>query len=161
MQVEKRKPGRVPAIWQPFQELEDMSRRFQNLFRRWPLSSWEEPTLGFGQWAPSLDIYEKEDHFVVTAELPGMKEKDIDVSIVGDTLTVKGEKKADTEVKKENYYRAERNYGAFWRSIALPVGVDAAKVEASYVDGVLTVTLPKTSGEKTKKVMITAKAEKT
>jgi len=78
-------------------------------------------------WAPAIEVFEKEDKFVVKAELPGMKEEDIDVSVVGDTLTIKGERKAETEVKEEDYYCCERSYGSFLRSIALPSTVDANK----------------------------------
>jgi HSP20 family protein len=107
-------------------------------------------------------VFEKDNKLVVKAEIPGMKEEDIDVSVVGDTLTIKGERKAETEVKDEDYYRCERSYGSFFRSIPLPSAVDANKIEASYENGVLEVTLPKTAAAKRKKVKVAArkKAEK-
>ena len=108
-------------------------------------------------WAPAIEVFEKEDKFVVKAELPGMKEEDIDVSVVGDTLTIKGEKKAETQVKEEDYYCCERSYGSFFRSIALPSTVDAKKIEASYEDGVLEVSLPKAAEVKPKKISVSAK----
>lgn len=108
-------------------------------------------------WMPAIDVFEKDDKFVVKAELPGMKKEDIDVSVVGDMLNIKGEKKTETELKEENYYRSERSYGSFFRSIPLPSTVDADKIEANYEDGVLEVTLPKVAKVKPKKVKVSAK----
>ena len=107
-------------------------------------------------WEPAIEVFEKEDKFVVKAELPGMKE-DIDGSVVSDTLTIKGERKAESEAKEENYYCCERSYGSFFRSIALPSSVDAKKIEASYEDGVLEVSLPKAAEVKPKKISVLAK----
>jgi len=102
-------------------------------------------------------VFEKEDKFVVKAELPGMKEEDIDISVVGDTLTIKGERKAESEVKEEDYYCCERSYGNFSRSIAVPPNVDAKNIEASFEDGVLEVNLPKVPEVKPKKIAVSAK----
>jgi HSP20 family protein len=108
-------------------------------------------------WMPAIDVFEKDDKFVVKAELPGMKEEDIDVSVVGDTLTIKGERKTETEVKEEDYCRCERSYGSFVRSIPLPSTVNADKIEANYEGGVLEVSLPKVAKVKPKKVKVSAK----
>ena len=108
-------------------------------------------------WAPAIEVFEKEDKFVVKAELPGMKEEDIDVSVIGDTMTIKGERKAESEVKEEDYYCCERSYGSFFRSIALPSTVDAKKIEASFKDGVLEVSLPKAAEVKPKKISVSDK----
>jgi len=86
-----------------------------------------------------------------------MKEEDIDVSVVGDTLTIKGERKAESEAKEEDYYCCERSYGSFFRSVAVPSNVDAKEIEASYEDGVLEVNLPKTPEVKPKKITVSAK----
>jgi HSP20 family protein len=102
-------------------------------------------------------MYERADKYVVKAELPGMKEEEVDVSVVGNRLTIKGEKKAETEVKEENYYRSERSYGSFFRSIDLPSDVDPDKIEANYEDGILEVEIPKTLAVKPKKVTVSAK----
>jgi HSP20 family protein len=110
---------------------------------------------------PAVDVFEKEDKFVVKAELPGMKEEDIHVSVVGDTLSIKGEKKTETEVKEEDYYRSERSYGSFYRSIPLPSNVDADKIKASFEDGVLEVALPKSAKVKPKKIAVSAKKKAT
>jgi len=106
---------------------------------------------------PAVDVFDKKDKFIVKAELPGMKEEDIDVSVVGDTLSIKGEKKTETEVKDEAYYRCERTYGSFYRSIPLPSTVDANKIEASFEDGVLEVVLPKSAEVKPKKIAVSAR----
>lgn len=108
-------------------------------------------------WAPAIEVFETEDKFVVKAELPGIKEGDIDISVVGDTLTIKGERKAESEVKEEDYYCCERSYGSFSRSIALPSNVDAHKIKASCEDGVLEVNLPKAAEVKPKKISVSAK----
>jgi HSP20 family protein len=148
--------GMVP--WRPFREMEDMERRFEDLFGRQFLPAvWRRiPVMEMG-WAPALEVFEKKDKFVVKAELPGMKEEDIDVSVVGDTLTIRGERKAESEVKEEDYYLCEHSYGSFSRSIALPSSVDAKKIEASYEEGVLEVSLPKAPEVKAKKVTVSAK----
>ena len=135
-----------------------MQRRFEEIFGRPFLPAvWRRVPSEERGWAPAIEVFEKEDKFVVKAELPGMKEEDIDVSVVGDTLTIKGERKAETEVKEEDYYCCERSYGSFSRSIALPSTVDASKIEASYEDGVLEVSLPKATEAKPKKVTVSAK----
>ena len=110
-----------------------------------------------GEGMDTGNVFEKEDKFVVKAELPGMREDDIDVSVVGDTLTIKGEKKTEAEVKEDDYYHCERSYGSFFRSVALPSHVDAKKIEASYEEGVLEITLPKVPEVKPKKVPVTVK----
>jgi HSP20 family protein len=158
MVMERWRPGRGLVPWRPFSELEEMERRFEDIFGRPFLPSvWRRiPTMEMG-WAPAIEVFEKEDKFVVKAELPGMKEEDIDISVVGDTLTVKGERKTESEVKEEDYYCCERSYGSFSRSIAVPSNVDAKKIEASYEDGVLEVSLPKAPEVKPKKISVSAK----
>jgi HSP20 family protein len=160
MAMERWRPGRGLIPWRPFRELEEMERRFEDVFGR-PFipAMWRRiPVVEMG-WAPAIEVFEKEDKFVVKAELPGMKEEDIDVSVVGDTLTIKGERKAESEVKEEDYYCCERSYGGFSRSIALPSSVDAKKIEASYEDGVLEVSLPKAPEVKAKKVAVKKKGK--
>jgi len=158
MTMERWRPGRGLAPWRPFRELGEMERRFEDIFDRPFLPAvWRRiPTVDMG-WAPAIEVFEKEDKFVVKAELPGMKEEDIDISVVGDTLTVKGERKAESEVKEEDYYCCERSYGSFSRSIAVPSNVDAKKIEANYEDGVLEVSLPKAPEVKPKKIAVSAK----
>ena len=101
--------------------------------------------------APVVDVYEEKDEVVVKAELPGLDKKDIEVNISDSELTLKGQKKKEEEIEKENYYRRERSYGAFLRSVELPTDVHADKVKASFKNGVLEVRVPKTQEAKTKR----------
>jgi len=98
-----------------------------------------------GGFSPKVDVAETETEVKVTAELPGMEEKDIDISVDGDMLTIKGEKKTEKEEKKEESYRLERSYGSFRRDILLPSKVQIDKVKATFAKGVLTVMLPKSA----------------
>jgi HSP20 family protein len=158
MVIERWRPGRGLIRWSPFRELEEMERRFEDVFGRPFLPSmWRRTPIEETGWAPAIEVFEKEDKFVVKAEIPGIKEEDIDVSVMGDTLTIKGERKAESEVKQEEYYCCERSYGSFSRSIALPSTVDTKKIEASYEDGVLEISLPKAAEVKPKKISISAK----
>ena len=158
MVMERWRPGRRLIPWRPFGELEELERRFEDVFGRPFLPSvWRRLPVEERGWAPAIEVFEKEDKFVVKAELPGMKEEDIDVSVIGDTLTLKGERKAETEVKEEDYYCCERSYGSFFRSIDLPSTVDAKKIEASYENGILEVSLPKAAEVRPTKVSVTAK----
>jgi HSP20 family protein len=103
---------------------------------------------------PSLDVYEEKDSVVVKAELPGMKKEDVEVNLAGETLTIKGEKKEDKEVKEDDYYRRERSYGSFLRTIALPCDVKSDEIKASFKDGVLEVRMPKTEEAKKKSIPV-------
>jgi HSP20 family protein len=103
---------------------------------------------------PSLDVYEEEDSVVVKAELPGMKKEDVEVNLAGETLTIKGEKKDEKEVKEDNYYRRERSYGSFLRSVGLPCEVKSDEIKASFKDGVLEIRMPKTEEAKKKSVAV-------
>ena len=155
MVMERWRPGREVRHWSPSRELEEWERRFVEIFGHPFLPAiWRTGERG---WMPAVDVFEKEDRFVVKAELPGIKEGDIDVSVTDDMLTIKGEKKTETEVKEENYHRSERAYGSFFRSIPIPSGVDTDKVEANYENGVLEVTMPKVAKVKPKKVSVSAK----
>jgi len=153
MAIDRWRPRWRIIPWRPFRELEEWERSFDDLFGR-PLGRLPVEEKG---WMPALDVFEKTDKFVVKAELPGMKEDDIDVSVVGDTLSIRGEKKTETEIKDEDYYRCERSYGSFYRSIPIPSNVDANKIEASFEDGVLEVALPKSAKVKPKKIAVSAK----
>ncbi len=106
---------------------------------------------------PAVDIAETEKGYEITAELPGIDEKNVEVKYADHTLTIKGEKKEEKKEKKENYYLSERSYGSFQRSFRVPEGVDADKVEAAFKNGVLTVTLPKTPETQNKEKRIEIK----
>ena len=161
MAIQKWRPSRGLTPWNPFTELDEMERRMSDIFEHpfLPLLWGRFPSEQMA-WAPAIDVFEKENKFIVKAEIPGMKEEDINVSIEGDTLNIKGEKKTESEVKEENYYRSERSYGSFFRSIALPSTVDAGKIEAEYDNGVLEITIPKKAEVKPKKVAIKKKEKK-
>jgi len=158
MTIERRKPEKGLTAWQPTREMEEMGRRFEDVFGRpflpgiWRLFPSEEPV-----WAPAIDVLEKEDRFLVKVELPGVKEEDVNVTVAGDTLTIEGEKKAESEVKKKGYYYTETSYGSFSRSITIPSTVDASKIEANYDKGVLEIALPKAPEVKPKKITVAAK----
>ena len=130
--------------------------RYPLMATRRPLIWWRVPREELG-WMPSVEMYEKEDKFVVRTELPEMRKEEFDISVLGNTLTIKGERKAESEVKDEDYYRCELCYGKFSRSVALPAAVEAKKVEANYENGILEVTLPKAEEAKPKKVEVKVK----
>ena len=148
--------GIIP--WKPFRELRDLERRFEDVFGELSLPATRSrfPIAG-RTWAPAIEVFEKEDKFTVKAELPGVKEEDIDISIVGDTLTIKGQRKTESEVKEEDYYCCERYYGSFFRSIALPSNVISKNIEASYDDGILEISLPKAAEVKPSKIPVSVK----
>jgi HSP20 family protein len=139
--------------WKSFGEINRLRREMDDIFNRifgeTPLSK-----IGFGRWQPLVDISETDTHLIVKAELPGIDAKDVDISITGDRLTIKGEKQQEKEEKEENYYRSERYYGAYQRVIDLPASVEEDKTEASFDKGILTITLPKVEKIKKKKIKI-------
>jgi HSP20 family protein len=129
-------------IWEPFSSLRrDMERAFENFSRDF---GWSPPALAGMAEAPRVDVSETDSEVKIEAELPGVDEKDVEVVLSEGRLTIKGEKKQETEDKGDNYYRMERSYGKFSRVIPLPDGVvDNENVDATFKNGVLTITLPK------------------
>ena len=132
--------------------LGSLRQEFNQLFDRF-WSGQLEP-LQLGRWTPAIDIAETDDYLLVHAELPGMDADDIDVSVEGSVLTIKGEKKDTREEKTDAYHRVERQYGTFVRSIQLPAEIVADKVDAAFRNGVLEVRLPKHEDARPKKVQI-------
>lgn len=119
-----------------------LRKEMDRLFERFFEPAWRDmPTLG--EWSPTVDVSEDKDTVTVKAELPGVEQKDIVVSLQEGMLMIKGEKRAEKEEKDKRYHRVERSYGAFYRSVQLPSAVDAGKVAATFKDGVVTITLPK------------------
>jgi len=108
-------------------------------------------------WTPAVDVFEDKENVRVRAELPGLKKNDIELSVQGDTLIIKGERKQENEGKKENYHRKERVYGQFHRVIGLPVSVKANEVKATYKDGILGVMLPKKEEAKARQIQVEVK----
>ena len=141
----------------PFgRELEVMRREMDDLFSRFFGDF--APARGVGvKWAPRVDVSETKDSFVVKAELPGLETKDVNVSISGDVLTIKGEKKKEEEEKDEHHHYVERYYGSFQRSFQLPAGMNTDKINATFDKGVLKVTLPKVEEAKKKEIEIKVK----
>lgn len=143
----------------PFVSLQrEMNRMFDDMFRGFELTSFGEGR-NLGTFSPSVDVREGEKEVIVRVELPGTDEKDIDVSLTGDDLTIKGEKKDEKEEKGKDYWHRETSYGAFHRTIPLPEGLDMEKVDARFKNGVLTVTLPRLKEAKMKGKKVAIKAE--
>jgi HSP20 family protein len=149
------RPGQTSGQFRPSRELEEMGRRFEDDFIR-PMvrAVWDRIPGEVKGWAPSIEMFEKNDHFEIKVELPDVKQEDIDLSLSEDTLTIKGERRPESSVKDEDYYRSEIVYGSFYRSIGLPSGVDTKNVEAVYEDGILRITLQRAPETKPKKVNI-------
>ncbi|KRT73098.1 MAG: heat shock protein Hsp20, HSP20 family protein [Candidatus Rokubacteria bacterium CSP1-6] len=133
------------APWTGFTTLQ---KEIDRLFERFWEPRWDEFPALAGEWTPSLDLSETKDALVVKAEIPGIDPKEIEVSLQDQVLTIKGEKRQEKEEKDEHYFRMERSYGGFVRSIRLPVPVDGSKVSATFKNGLLTVKLPKTPAAK-------------
>jgi HSP20 family protein len=110
-----------------------------------------------GSWAPLIDMSETKDQILVRAEIPGMKKEEIDVQVQNDTLIIQGERKRESEEKKENYRRVERSYGRFHRAIGLPSEVKADQIKATYKDGILDISLPKKEESKPKQIQVEVK----
>jgi HSP20 family protein len=144
--------------WRLFRELEETGRQFDSLFDTplWP-AVWRRLPAQEREWSPAIEVFEKEDKYVVKAELPGLKEEDVDVSVNDDTLCLKGEKKTEHEVEEEEYHWSERTFGSFLRTIKLPSNVDTKKIEAEYENGMLEITLPKMAEVKPKKITVKPK----
>ena len=143
----------VLTRWEPFREFSTLQDRMNRLFRETQGSSQDE-TLTSSSFAPAVDVYEDEHNVTLKIEVPGIDEKDIDVRIENNTLTVHGERKIEKEEKEENYRRVERQYGSFTRTFNLPPTVDAEKVQADYDKGVLNITLPKKAEAKPKQIKV-------
>ncbi|AEB07907.1 Hsp20/alpha crystallin family protein [Desulfobacca acetoxidans] len=142
--------------WKPFREVSKLRREMDRLWDDYFGSGRRAFKPLEAEWVPSVDVSETADKIVVKAEIPGIDAKDIDISLSGDMLTIKGEKKSEREEKEENYHLVERNYGSFSRTMRLPVSVEADKIEAAYKQGVLTVTCPKKEEVKAKAIEIKA-----
>jgi HSP20 family protein len=140
--------------WEPFRDLVTTQDNFNRLFNETFRSLFDGPESGVQTWAPAVDIYENAQNLVLKAELPGFDPKDVEVRVEDGTLHLKGERKFESDVKKENYHRIERSYGSFARTFSLPSSVNADNVTAEYKDGVLTLTLPKKEEAKPKTIKI-------
>ena len=142
--------------YNPFKDLRTMQEEMNHLLDlAWNRESGED--LREGIWQPPVDIYEDRDSVVIKAEVPDIDQKDIEVKIENNTLTLRGERKQNLEVKKENYHRVERYFGTFQRSFTLPQTIDQEMIEAACDRGVLTIVLPKKEEDKPKQIKVEVK----
>jgi HSP20 family protein len=157
MAIQRWSPGTVGRL-RSWEEIEDL---FDRYFYGWPFRvMWRRRPEGDMGWAPSMDIYEKDDAYFVRAELPGVNMEDIDISMSGNTLTIKGERKPPSDIKEEEYDCSELCYGNFSRSISMSEPVNASKIEATLDNGILEIRLPKMVEAKTGKIPVKAKSSK-
>jgi HSP20 family protein len=138
--------------WEPLRELNSLQSEMNRLFN----TAFDSPSgaSALRRWVPAMDLVESGDEFVLRADLPGMSEEDIEIELEDGTLTVSGERKADHEHREEGFYRVERSFGAFSRSLTLPKGIDADAVSASFDRGVLEIRIPKPEARKPRRISI-------
>jgi HSP20 family protein len=140
--------------WDPFRDLLTLREKMNRLFEDVVTARGQEKEFISSTWNPAVDIYESENQLVLTAEIPGVAEKDVEIKIEDNTLSIKGERRFETETKEENYHRLERSYGSFYRTFTLPNYVDQDKIHAEHENGVLKITMPKRTDLKPRKVKI-------
>ena len=150
MAMERWRPFGTMERWDPFHDMQtEMNRQFDNWTGR-PAST----GLGDRMWLPAVDVQETKDDIVLSFDIPGVSEKDVQVTMIGDLLTVKGERRFDRESTENSVHRVERLYGKFERSVQLPFAVQGDKIKATYREGVLTVKLPKADELKPREIKI-------
>src|ERR1700744_2280860 len=144
--------------WEPVRELGTIQSEMNRLFN----SFFDTPTPAngttFRRWIPAMDLVETDGAFVLKADLPGLSESDVNIELDDNVLTISGERKSEHEDRKAGYYRVERSYGSFRRSMTLPEGVEAESVKATFANGVLEVTVPKPVQQAPRKVQISVRA---
>jgi HSP20 family protein len=143
--------------WTPFTPAFQLRRDIDDLFGRFfgqMSGEGAKAEAGYPSWTPAVEGWEEEGHWVIKAALPGVDPKDVEVALTDNQLTIKGERKQPSETKRDTYFARELTYGAFERSFTMPEGVDAAKINARYVDGILEVRVPKPVAEAPRKVAI-------
>lgn len=140
--------------WDPYRDLITVREKMNHLFEEAVISRGEEKDLVSSSWTPTVDIFETENELVLSAEVPGINEKDIEIKIEDNTLTLRGERKFEKETKEENYHRIERAYGSFFRSFSLPLYINQDNIKAEHLNGVLKIIMPKKPELKPRKVKI-------
>ena len=140
-------------LWDPFDLFTDLQDEMNRAFGR-TLSRRDAWTPAY---QPNVDVKEHEDKFILQADLPGIRKEDLDISVLGNQLTLKGERKHEEDKKDKDFHYSERSYGAFARTIQFSSEIDAAKVQAAYKDGVLEITLPKSESAKPKQITVNVK----
>jgi len=151
----------VLTRWDPYRELNTLQDRMNRLFNASFSNEGRDESLATSGFAPAVDVYEDEHNVTLKIEVPGIDEKDIDVRVENNILTVHGERKIEKEEKEENYRRIERQYGSFTRTFTLPNTVDTESASANYDKGVLKVTLAKKAEAKPKQIKVNVGGEKT
>jgi len=141
--------------WQPFSDMIGMYDRINRLFEDEYGREGKAPILAMN--TPPTDIFESEKGYVLKMELPGFSKEDVKIDFANDTITIKGERKQDQEVKKEDYHRIERSYGMFQRSFSLPRNIQIEKIDANMQDGILQIVIPKAEEALPKKINISVK----
>jgi HSP20 family protein len=140
--------------WEPVRELSTLQNEMNRLFS----SFFDTPTngqeTGLRRWVPAMDLVETDDHFVLRADLPGLDAGDVNIEVEDNVLTLSGERRAEHESKREGFYRVERSFGGFRRSLTLPEGVDLEQIAANFDKGVLEIVIPKPEQRKPRKVAI-------
>jgi len=144
----------APARWEPFRELSTLEDRLNRMFGEGFGTPYGGQELTAGAFVPPVDVYEDEKSIRLKMEVPGIEEKDININLENNLLTVKGERKMESETKEENYHRMERSYGSFARSFTLPNTVDPEDVKASYAKGVLTINMAKRAEARPKQIKV-------
>jgi HSP20 family protein len=144
----------VLTRWEPFRDFTTLQDRINRVFRDTYTEGGQDQSLATSSFAPAVDVYEDEHNVTLKVEVPGIDEKDIDIRLENNTLTVHGERKIEKEEKEENYRRVERQYGSFTRTFTLPTTVDSEHVSANYDKGVLSITLPKKAEAKPKQIKV-------
>jgi len=150
MSLIRYQPNEV-AAWSPVDRLAVLRDEMNRLF---DFPGGSRDTGLFGGWTPALDVIDEKDHFLVLCELPGMRKEDISITLHEGTITIAGERKSAQEQQESETFRSERYFGKFQRSVTLPASVDSTQVNATYVDGVLCIKLPKSEEAKQKQIQV-------
>ena len=140
--------------WEPFRELATLRDRMDRLFDQYSRGWGADEGLTTSLWNPPVDVYETNESIVIKADLPEVAPNDVDIAVQGNTLTVRGGRKRESEIHEKDYHRVERSYGTFARSFTLPATIDADKIEANFSQGVLKINLPKREESKPKQVKV-------
>lgn len=147
--------------WDPFRDIITLREKMNRLFEDAVTARGEEKDMISSTWTPSVDIFETENALILTAEVPGVDENNIEIKIEDHTLSLKGDRIFEKETSEENYHRIERSYGSFYRSFTLPRNVDQEKIKAEHDKGVLRITMPKKPESKPKTVKVLTPQKKT
>ena len=144
------------VTWDPYREVGNLQDRFNRLLGSVAPRRDRDEEISLGAWIPPVDIVEEKDRILMTAELPGFKESEIEIQMEGTVLTLRGERKTEVEREGRTYHRVERSYGQFVRSFTLPNNVDRDRIKASFSNGLLQIELPKREEAKPKQIKISS-----